>query len=73
MRTLHPTQWAALPRIKELREFPEVQTLLQRDIDADVSADEFVDLVNDNVTIQKWVEGRQRLLESVIESGKLFP
>ncbi|KAF4598979.1 hypothetical protein EYR38_007392 [Pleurotus pulmonarius] len=69
MRTLHPTQWAALPRIKELREFPEVQTLMQRDLDSDVSADEFADLVNDNVTIQKWVEGRQRLLESVIESG----
>ncbi|KAG9221454.1 hypothetical protein CCMSSC00406_0010145 [Pleurotus cornucopiae] len=66
MRTLRPTQWAALPRIRELRALPEVQTLLQRDIDSEVSADEFFGLLNDGATLQKWIEGRRRVLEAVI-------
>ncbi|KAF7429026.1 hypothetical protein PC9H_008264 [Pleurotus ostreatus] len=69
MRTLRPTQWAALPRTRELRTLPAVQSLLQRDIDSDVPADEFFDVFNDGATIQTWLEGRQHVLESVIKSS----
>ncbi|KAF9496308.1 hypothetical protein BDN71DRAFT_1505820 [Pleurotus eryngii] len=69
MRTLCPTQWAALPRTRELRTLAEVQTLLQRDLDADIATDEFSDLLNDDSTLQTWIDGRQRYLESVIASS----
>ncbi|KAF9488771.1 hypothetical protein BDN71DRAFT_409786 [Pleurotus eryngii] len=42
---------------------------MQRDIDADIATDKFSDLLNDDSTLQMWIDGRQRYLESVIASS----
>lgn len=69
-KTLLPTQWAYMPPIEVVYDFPGIKALLFAEVSVSITAESFEDEVAIlPETISEWTEGRRELLRASLADG----